>query len=91
MSDGDDDLDFVSAFTEKFGSLDKANKRLADERKAGRTKKQRKPSVAKKQLNIRAARETHILVAKLVNHLQVDKTVVLERAIAALAKAEGIT
>ena len=98
----DEDLDYVGAFTEQFGSLGKAQKRLADERRAGRTKKQRKPSIAKKQMNIRASDETHDRVARLLVCLKaearkagaseedVDKTVILEEAIKLLANSKGI-
>ena len=88
--------DHVESFIAQFGKgkpfappdNDKTAKRLQAERKAGQTAKQRgKKSVAKKQLNIRAADETHVLIEKLADRLDSTKTDVIERAVAELAKS----
>lgn len=86
----DEDLDYVKAFNQTFGSVERAQARLADERRAGRTKKQRKPSVAKKQMNVRASDQTHALINRLAEKARCDKTAIFERAILELAQREGL-
>jgi len=91
MIEEEDDGSWARAFENKFKSRKGLEQRLKDERKAGRTAKQRaakKPP--KKQLNVRATEETHALLDKLADHLKCTVTDVIERAIAQLAQSEGL-
>jgi hypothetical protein len=91
MIEEEDDRSWESAFQDKFKGRDGLEQRLKDERRAGRTAKQRaakKPP--KKQLNVRATDETHALLNKLADHLNCTVTDVIERAIAQLAQSEGL-
>jgi len=90
----DEGTDFVAAMKRQFrqapaGSSTK--ERLKAERRAGRTPKQRVRRAKKPHaVNFRASDETFALVVGLMAKLEADKTAVLERAIAHLAKDEGI-
>jgi hypothetical protein len=87
----EDDGSWASAFQNTFKGREGLERRLKDERRAGRTPKQRaakKPP--KKQLNIRATDDTHVLLDKLADHLESTVTDVIERAIAQLAQSEGL-
>jgi hypothetical protein len=87
----EDDGSWESAFQDRFKGRAGLEQRLKDERKAGRTPKQRAPKKPrKKQLNIRATEETHALLNKLADHLKSTATDIIERAITQLAQAEGL-
>jgi hypothetical protein len=91
IEEEEDDRSWESAFQDRFKGRGSVEQRLKDERKAGRTAKQRaakKPP--KKQRNIRATDETNALIDKLSEHLKCTMTDVIERAIAQLARAEGL-
>jgi len=86
--------DFVAAMKRHFvqaPASSSTKERLKAERRAGRTPKQRVKRAKKPHaLNFRASDETFALVVGLMAKLDADKTTVLERAIAHLAKSEGV-
>jgi hypothetical protein len=86
--------DFVGAMRKHLAQDPQSistKERLKAERRAGRTPKQRVKRAKKPHaLNFRASDETFALVVALMGKLGADKTTVLEHAIAALAKQEGV-
>jgi hypothetical protein len=65
--------------------------RLKAERRAGRTPKQRAKRAKKPHaVNFRTGNETFAQIVGLMAKLGADKTTVMELAVAALAKAEGV-
>lgn len=86
-------MDFEAAMREQLAQpvMQSTKERLKAERKAGRTPKQRAKRAKKPHpVNFRASAETFDLIVTLMAKLGADKTAVLERGIACLAKAEGI-
>lgn len=95
MSEVDEEgLDFAVEMQKQFSQAPQGSTtdaRLKAERRAGMTPKQRAKRAKKPHaLNFRASDETFKLVTALMAKLGADKTNVLERAVAALAKKEGV-
>jgi hypothetical protein len=91
MAEPEEGMDFLSAFTGKFGSLEGAQQRLKAERRAGLTPKQReRRGPPKQQINFRATAETKALIDALAEHLGKSATDVMALAVEELAKATKI-
>jgi hypothetical protein len=85
-------MDITTQFTAQFGKDTAATeRRLAAERRAGRTAKQRAASKekppAKTQVNFRATAETRAQIDALQSRFKIDQTAVIAMAIEALARS----
>lgn len=91
MSD-EEGLDFTRIFEEEaFGSRKATAQRLRAERRAGRTSKERMRRAKKtSSLNFRCSDETRNLAEALRKKHRCRLSEVLERAILALAEADGV-
>jgi hypothetical protein len=88
MTETEEGMDLMSAFKGRFGSIEGTRERLKAERRAGLTPKQRaKKAPPKKQVNFRATAETRALIRALAEHLDVNATDVMERAVHTLAQS----
>ena len=82
----EDEGSWETLFKDKFKSKDGTEKRLAAERRAGRTAKQReRRGPPKTQINFRATAETKAVIDALANHLGKSATDVLVQAVEELA------
>ena len=88
MTETEEGFNFKSVFKGTFGSIEGTQERLKAERRAGLTPKQRaKKAPPKKQVNFRATAETRALIKALAEHLDVNVTDVMERAVHGLAES----
>lgn len=92
-TDDAEGMDFLAAFTEKFGANPERTKaRRKAERRANLTPKQRARTkgLPKKQKNFRASAETLAQLKSLVSHLGKSETDVIAEAISDLSSKHNV-